>query len=66
MPNHRKCTICGKPIVLRPSANERARKYGQSSKYYLDIFTEHSECTVAKRERDTLDLIKRHYSSTPV
>lgn len=61
MTKHRNCTICGKPIVLIPSAAERARKdvTGKPASYYLGLFTEHADCTVAKRERDTLELIAR-------
>jgi hypothetical protein len=61
MSNHRKCTICGKPIILRPSAAERSRcdVNGNPPSYYLDLFTEHASCVVAKRERETLELIQR-------
>lgn len=50
---HRNCTICGKPIILIPSAKERAAKdvTGKSAEYYRNLFTEHSECTLAKREK---------------
>lgn len=55
------CTICGKPIVLSPSAAERAAKdvTGKSAAYYTNLFTEHSECTIAKRNAETLELMKR-------
>lgn len=53
------CTICGKPIVLVPSAKSRAKAFGQTPEYYENMFSEHGECTVLKRERETLDLIKR-------
>ena len=52
------CTICGKDIVLRPSATERARKYGQTPSFYTRLFTEHAQCTIAKRNQDTEKLIK--------
>lgn len=56
------CTICGKPIVLVPSAAERAAKdvSGKSAAYYTSLFTTHSECAVAKREQDTLALMRRN------
>jgi hypothetical protein len=65
MSNHRKCTICGKPIILMPSAAERSRRdpQGNPPSYYLDLFTEHASCTVAKRERETLELIQRRSKS---
>ena len=68
MPNHRNCTICGKPIVLSPSAAERARKdvTGKPASYYLDLFTEHGACVVAKRERETRELIARRFSADAV
>ena len=44
------CTICGKPVVLVPSAAERAAKdvTGKSAAYYTSLFTEHSACVLAK------------------
>lgn len=53
------CTICGKPIVLTPSASKRAAKYGGKPSDYTKLFTEHSQCIVEKRERETLELIER-------
>ena len=46
-----KCTICDKPIVLVPSAEERAAKdlSGNPASYYTKLFTSHSECFIAKR-----------------
>jgi hypothetical protein len=40
------CTICGKRVVLIPSAAERARKdvTGKSAKYYTALFPRHAEC----------------------
>lgn len=45
------CTICGKPIVLVPSAAERAAKdvTGKSAAFYTGLFTEHSQCVLRKR-----------------
>lgn len=53
------CTICNKPIILNPSATERAKKYGGSPKDYTALFTTHSECAIAKRNADVSALIKR-------
>lgn len=55
------CTICGKPIVLSPSASERAAKdvTGKSAAYYTSLFTEHAQCALDKRNRDTADLMRR-------
>lgn len=54
------CKICGKPIVLAPSANERAAKdvTGKSAAYYTSLFTEHSQCTLDKRNEDTSALMR--------
>ena len=56
-----KCTICGKPIVLIPTAKERADKdvTGKTAAYYTKLFTEHTECILRKREEDTLALIRK-------
>jgi len=54
-----KCTICGKPIVLVPSAKERAIRFGGKPSDYTRMFTEHATCVIEKRERETRELIKR-------
>lgn len=55
------CTICGKPITLSPSAAERAAKdvTGRPASFYTKLFTTHSSCALAKREADTLALMRR-------
>lgn len=55
------CTICRKPIVLVPSAEERAAKdvTGKSAAFYRRLFTTHSECQLAKRNADTVALMRR-------
>lgn len=55
------CTICGKPIVLIPSAAERAKKFGGKASDYTKLFTAHAQCTIDKRNRETSELIARHY-----
>jgi hypothetical protein len=57
-PGPRLCTICGKPIVLVPSAAERARKFGGKPSDYTNLFTTHSQCALRQREEGTLDLIR--------
>lgn len=54
-----KCTICKKEIILVPSAAERAKKYGKTAAFYTSLFTEHAQCTIDKRERETLELMRR-------
>lgn len=54
-----KCTICGKPVLLVPSAKERAKKYGGKPSDYTKLFTEHSACIINKRNEDVLKLIRK-------
>jgi hypothetical protein len=53
---------------LTPSAAERARKdvTGKPASYYLNLFTEHGDCIVAKRDRDVRELIARRFSADAV
>ena len=53
------CTICHKPIVLVPSAQERAKKSGGKPSDYTKLFTTHSACTIAKRNAEVTELIRR-------
>lgn len=53
------CSICGKKIILVPSAKERAKQYGGKPSDYTKLFTEHSECLIQKREQDTIKLIRK-------
>ena len=54
------CTICGKPIVLVPSAQERADKFGGRPSDYTNLFTQHSDCALAKCHQDTSALMRRN------
>ena len=56
-----KCSYCGKPIVLNPSAEERAKNdvSGKTAAYYKSLFTIHSQCQIDKRNAETLELIRR-------
>lgn len=53
------CTICGKLIVLVPSAEERARKFGGKASDYTKLFTSHASCSIKQREEGTLELMRR-------
>ena len=55
------CSICHKPIVLVPSAAERAERdiAGRTAAYYTSLFTEHAECLIAKRSRESSELMAR-------
>ena len=58
------CTICGEPIVLVPSAQQRAERFGGLPSHYTKLFTAHGACQVKKREEDTLRLLKKQRSMT--
>lgn len=53
------CTICKKPVVLIPSATERAKKHGGKPSDYTALFTEHAECLIEKRSRESSELMAR-------
>ena len=53
------CTLCGKSVVLIPSAKERAEKTGGQPEDYIRLFTTHADCQIAKRNADTLALLNR-------
>jgi hypothetical protein len=56
------CSICNKPIVLIPSAAERARKFGGKASDYTRRFTTHTDCFLIQNKATLSDLIKRHYT----
>ncbi len=60
------CTICKKPIVLFPSAEERAKKYGGTAAEYSAMFKTHSKCAIQKRTADTYDLMQRINESATI
>lgn len=55
------CMICNRPIVLVPTIKYRAARdvTGHSVNYYLCQFTEHVECMLDKRCKDTDELMRR-------
>lgn len=57
----RTCPECGKKIILNPSAEQRAKKdlSGNTATYYTSLFTIHSDCQIKKRNRETIELIRR-------
>lgn len=52
------CAICGKPVVLVPSAIARALKYDGKPSDYTRLFRTHAQCSIDKRRADTLTLIR--------
>lgn len=55
------CTICGKKIELTPSAAERAAKdtSGKPVSYFTKLFTEHADCVIKKRSKESSELLNR-------
>jgi hypothetical protein len=43
------CKYCNMPVVLVPSAAERAKKFGGKASDYTRIFAEHSHCALNAR-----------------
>lgn len=52
------CKICGKHILLIPSATERAKKYGGTPAQYTKLFTTHSFCAIDKNKKEVEKLIR--------
>lgn len=57
----KKRTICGKPVILSPTARERSLATGKPASEFEAIFTAHADCQLAKREEETRKLIARIY-----
>jgi hypothetical protein len=52
------CSICDQPIVLIPSAEERARKYGETPAFYTKLFSTHVDCAIRRRREETSELLR--------
>ena len=57
-----KCSECGRAVKLSPSAQERAARFGGVPSDYTSLFGIHADCLIAKRDRQTRELIARHYA----
>lgn len=53
------CSICGKLVVLSPSAADRAKNCGEAALFFIRLFTAHTQCQLDKRNRETLELMRR-------
>ena len=53
------CTLCNKPVVLHPTAAQRAERYGGTPRDYIILFPRHADCELKARERATQELVKR-------
>jgi len=54
-----KCKHCSKPIVLMPSAKERARVHGGMADDYTKLFEYHAACTLELRAKGVSELMQR-------
>lgn len=45
------CSYCNKPVVLVPSAQERAAKFGGRPSDYTALFPDHAECFIKARDK---------------
>ncbi len=55
----RNCDICGRPVILSPSASERAAKFGGTAAFYTNLFPTHAECALKKRATDTSEMMRK-------
>lgn len=53
-----KCTHCNKEVVLVPSANERAIRYGETPEFYTKLFQMHVKCNLELRHKSTMELMR--------
>ncbi len=55
------CTLCDKPVVLHPTAAQRAASdvTGRTAREYTLLFPRHAECELKAREQATQELIQR-------
>lgn len=55
------CTLCHLPVVLHPTAAQRAASdvTGRTAREYTLLFPRHAECELKKRAADTAELKKR-------
>ena len=53
------CTLCHKPVVLHPTAAQRAERYGGTPRDYTILFPRHADCELKAREQGTRELVKR-------
>lgn len=53
------CAICDKPVVLHPTAAQRAERYGGTPREYTILFPRHADCELKAREQATLKLMRR-------
>ena len=52
------CRICGEPVVLGPSARERADRGGGSPSDYTSLFTTHTGCAMREYREGQEELMR--------
>lgn len=57
------CPHCKRPVVLVPSASERARKFGGSASDYIRLFPMHVNCQLERLGRSTNPKVENEDSS---
>jgi hypothetical protein len=55
-----KCTICNKPVELKPTATERAAKYGGKPSDYTSLFPTHAECQIRENQKRVSQLMREY------
>lgn len=58
------CTVCGKPIILIPSATERAKKFGGKASDYTKLFTTHADCAMRANDESLKALFAQRKNET--
>lgn len=53
------CDICNKPVVLVPSAKERAKKYGGKPSDYVRLFPRHAACQLERDRQQVRELMRK-------
>jgi hypothetical protein len=54
------CKYCGEPVVLMPSAEQRARRYNDHpAAYYTALFPDHVSCVIKNNTDEVHKLMNR-------
>lgn len=53
------CKLCGHPVILVPSAEERSQKYGGTPDFYRSLFRVHNKCQIDANKASQLELIRK-------
>lgn len=53
------CRHCHKPVILQPSAQARAERFGGAPRDYTLLFPNHADCVVKARSQASIELMRR-------